>query len=82
MNKANSSVYSRKIEIDLLRFRLKGEVLPEKRFELGTAHADAYFAGYEHGVYVWRDMQENPESYRDHYTKKGDEERVITPESI
>jgi len=49
--------------LDLLRYRVEGIPLPTKRFELGTAQADAYWAGSEHGVYLWREMKENPENY-------------------
>ena len=43
--------------LDALRYREKGSGLPQ-RYELGTAQADAYYAGSECGRALWRRWQE------------------------
>jgi hypothetical protein len=39
--------------LDAVRFRLNGVSIPA-RYAAGTAQADAYFAGNEHGHALWR----------------------------
>jgi hypothetical protein len=43
--------------LDALRYREKGSCIPQ-RYELGTAQADAYYAGSECGHALWRRWQE------------------------
>ena len=43
--------------LDALRYREKRSGIPQ-RYELGTAQADAYYAGSECGLALWRRWQE------------------------
>ena len=46
--------------LDALRFRLNGFRTTD-RYEAGTAHFDAYFAGQERGFSLWRKLQDEPQ---------------------
>lgn len=50
--------------LDAIRFRLGGIPIP-RRYQVGTAQADAYFAGIERGHALWRMRQKRPEAGRE-----------------
>lgn len=47
--------------LDAYAYRALGIAIPALRYQIGTAQADAYFSGREHGHALWRSQQQKAE---------------------